>query len=376
MGSTSTSPQLRILHCIGGLGGGGAERQLAYLSAGLRKKGIDVHIAYCRRGPNLTRIQDSGATLHELRSRGNHDPSLLWQLIGLIGRVNPDLIQTWLTQMDVLAGLAAVLTKTPFLMTERSAAPAHDGDWKEHLRSWIGRRADLIVANSNSGREYWLSRKKPDLVKVIRNGVPVEEIRRTPPVCWEAKGFRGTTEFLLFAGRYSPVKNLSTLLDAIFLVLCERGNATTLFFGSGPLKNELIAKVKRHNVEDRVRILDYTSQLWSWMRRAHLFVSVSFFEGSPNTILEAAVQGCPLVLSDIPQHRELLTDDAAFFVSPHAPDDIAHGILEVLRDPERAKRKAQSAYRRVFPLTVDSMTNEYLNAYKLALPKSGLTEAP
>jgi glycosyltransferase involved in cell wall biosynthesis len=338
-------------------------------------KGIDVHIAYRLAGPNISLIRDCGVGLHELCSSGNYDPRLLWKLIRTIRTVRPHLIQTWLTQMDVLGGLAAVITRIPFIMTERSVALAYNGGWKEHLRCWIGRRAALIVANSNSGKEYWLSKKQPDLITLIRNGVPVEDIPRTPPICWETQGLREPTEILLFAGRYSPEKNLFTLLDAIFLALSERVNLAAFFFGEGPQKNELIAKVRRHQMEDRVKILDYTTQLWSWMKRADLFISVSLFEGSPNTVLEAAAQRCPLVLSDIPEHRELLDDDAAFFVSPCAPDDIARGILAALRDPERAKRKAQSAYQTVSPFTVESITREYLNVYRLALARSGFTES-
>jgi glycosyltransferase involved in cell wall biosynthesis len=374
MRPTSITPRLRVLHCIGGLGGGGAERQLSYLSVALKMKGIDVHIAYRLAGPNTSLIREGGVGLHELRSSGNYDPRLLWELIRTIRTVRPHLIQTWLTQMDVLGGLAAVMTGIPFIMTERSVARAYNGGWKEHLRCWIGRRAALIVANSNSGKEYWLSKKQSDRITVIRNGVPVEDIQRTPPICWETQGLRGPTEILLFAGRYSPEKNLFTLLDAIFLVLSERVNAIALFFGEGPLKSELIAKVKRHGIEDRVRILDYTTQLWSWMKRASVFVSVSIFEGSPNTVLEAAVQGCPLVVSDIPQHRELLGDNAAFFVSPSKAEDIAQGILDALRDPERAKRKAQSAYERASVLTVESITSEYMDVYRVALVQGSFTE--
>src|SRR5260370_2567055 len=80
-GSTLTAPRVRVLHCIGGLTGGGAERQLAYLAAGMSRKGVDMHVAYLHPGPNLSRIQDSGVTLHELHGRSNYDPSLLSQLI-------------------------------------------------------------------------------------------------------------------------------------------------------------------------------------------------------------------------------------------------------------------------------------------------------
>src|SRR4029077_2674841 len=143
----------------------------------------------------------------------------------------------------------------------------------------------------------------------------------------------------LFAGRYSSQKNVLTLLDAILRVLSDRVTATAVFFGAGPLESDLVARGGSYPMDGRIRILPYTNELWSWMKRASLFVSPSIFEGSPNAIYEAAALKCPLVLSNIPEHRELLSDDSAFFVDPDSPLDIARGIHEGLQDPERAKRK-------------------------------------
>jgi len=364
---------LRILHCIPGLQGGGAERQLSYLSAELSKRGLDIHVAYHLRGSNLGMMEDSSVTLHKLRSRGNYDPLLLWRLVRTVWKVKPDLIQTWLPQMDILGGLAALLTNTPFLMTERSVTSGYGRSWKAHLRLRIGAQAVLVVANSETGRQYWISRKAPMLVKVIRNGIPMEQINQSPPASGEEIGIDRLKELILFAGRYDNEKNVLTLLDAIRQVLSERPNGVALMCGQGPLKNKLIAIVKHFDLQGRVLIKGYTTQLWGWMKRANLFVSVSLFEGSPNVVLEAAALGCPIVLSAIPGHRELLNEDSAFFVAPDSPSDIARGITESLSDPEGAKRKAESAKARLSRFTIDSATSQYLALYKAVLDGSELT---
>ena len=357
---------MRVLHCIGSLGGGGAERQLAYLTPVLVRRGVDVHIAYQRGGHNLDELRSSGATLHELIASSNYDPVLLWRFVKLFHQIRPDLIQSWLTQMDVFAGSAAFLTRTPLVMTERSVEMAYEGSWKEYLRSWIGRRAALVVANSNRGRAYWVSRRRRLPVQVIRNGVPIDQIRRAEAVSQRESNIPDSAELLLFAGRYSPEKNLLNLLDAIVLVLADRRNAVARLFGEGPLKEELTAKVRREGVGDRVKVMGYTFQLWNWMKRASLFVSVSVFEGNPNTVLEAAVQGCPLVVSDIPEHREVLGDDASF-VSASSPNDIARGVLDVLENREAARVKAWAASQRATQMTVESMADQYLRGYSQIL---------
>ena len=358
---------MRILHCIPSLGGGGAERQLSYISAEMTKQGVDVHIVCNLRGPNADSIRESGVTIHELRGRGNHDPRLFSQLIGTIRKVKPDLIQTWLVQMDILGGLAAILTRTPFLMTERSVASAYDTGWKDDLRSWIGRRAAVIVANSEKGREYWSSRNELKRLEVVPNGVPLEQIKQSPALPSEQTGIGPATEVILFAGRYSPEKNVMMLLEALRQVLSARPHAVALLFGEGPLERELVEAVNRHGLGDRVKVKGYTPQLWSWMKRANVFVSVSLFEGSPNVVLEAAAQACPLVVSNVPGHRELLGEGSAFFVLPSCAADIAQGIIRALDDPGLARRKASAAYEIASGCSVESVTHAYLDLYRMAL---------
>jgi len=355
-----------VLHCIAGFDGGGAQRQLAYLAGGLASHGIDVHIAHRGAGPNIGRVQDRGVALHTL-IRSPYDPRLVWELVRIIRKVRPHLIQTWLTQMDVAGGMAALITRTPFIITERSSADAYNGTWKDRLRIRIGGKANAVVANSNSGTAYWLAQRRRSLITVIPNGVPVGDIQASPSISSQTRGLHESTEVLLFAGRYSAEKNLSILLDAVFRVVSARPNLVAVFLGQGPLKDELVAKVERHGMAERVWISDYTSELWAWMRRANLFVSVSAFEGSPNAVIEAAVQGCPLVLSDIRQHTELLGKDAAVFVPTASPDAIAAGILEVLSDEGIARSKAQRARERASRLTVESMVRRYAELYQHVL---------
>jgi glycosyltransferase involved in cell wall biosynthesis len=356
---------MRILHCIPGLHGGGAERQLSYLSACLQTRGVDVHIAYHLHEPRLGDWTGSSITIHRLPSHGNHNPLLLWELIKIVRKVKPDLIQTWLLQMDVLGGLAAVATGTPLLMTENSVAAAYGESWKEALRNWIGRRAAMVVANSRGGREYWVSTKRTRPIEIVRNAVPVAKIKQEFAASLETCDGGDTAEILLFGGRYSPEKNVFVLLDALGLVLSEKPTAIALLFGAGPLKGELEARVKLNCLEDRVKVLDYTQYLWRWMKRASVFVSVSLFEGSPNVVAEAAAAGCPLVLSDIKQHRELFGDNAARFVGIGEPAEIARGILDVLQNPKDTKTRAQNAYEIVSCLTVEALADNYLNLYNI-----------
>src|SRR5687768_3558015 len=139
---------MKVLHCIPGMGGGGAERQLAYLAGPLIARGWEVHVACVAGGPNLARLEESGARIHRLRIRNSYDPRLVWQLARTIRAVGPDLVQAWFVQMDVVAGAVATLTGVPWILSERSSVLAYPPTWKNRLRIAIARHVAAIISNS------------------------------------------------------------------------------------------------------------------------------------------------------------------------------------------------------------------------------------
>jgi len=122
-------------------------------------------------------------------------------------------------------------------------------------------------------------------------------------------------------------------------------------------------RIRKEGLSGRVFLPGYVPQPWAWMKKADMFVSVSLFEGMPNTVMEAMACGCPLVVSDIPQHREILDDDTAMFVSPEDPADIASGIDRLLGNPEEARRKALRAKERASEWSIPAMAERYERVY-------------
>ena len=354
---------MRVLNCIPTLESGGAERQVCYLARALSSRGVDVHVALLRGGANWDRARDSGASVHVLPHRGHHDPALLLALLRLMGRLRPDVVQTWLPQMDVLAGVAAVLRGVPLVLSERSSAPAYRPTWKNRLRRRLGARAAGIVANSEGGARYWEGIAPAVRITVIRNVVPVEEIRGTAPAGRAALGLDEGAELVLYVGRYSYEKNMPTLLEALGRVVAARPRAVALLHGDGPEKDAVAALAALAGTGGRIRVGDLAPDAWALMRAAQVFVSVSDFEGSPNAVLEAAGSGCPLVLSDIPSHRELFDEGSAWLVPPRSAEAIAAAVEAVLSDPGRARRMAEAAARVVMGATDAAISDQYLRVY-------------
>ncbi len=99
-----------------------------------------------------------------------------------------------------------------------------------------------------------------------------------------------------------------------------------------------------------------------WLRRAAVFAEPAYYEPFGYAALEAALCGCALVLGDIPSLREVW-GDAAQFVSPHDPDELAGAVNRLLGDPQRRARAAAAARSRALRYTPRAMAGDYLSAY-------------
>lgn len=360
---------MRIVHIIPNLSGGGAERQLGYLAPELVRMGHDVHIAYSKEGPNNPQLP--GVMLHQIRSRSNYDPYLLWQLVRLFRHIKPDVIQTWILQMDILGGMTARLVGIPWIFREPSSSLAYISTWKHRLRAQIGSGAYAVVSNSRGGDEYWRGRNNGRLRRfIIPNALPLEEIERAVPFPSSEIGGSPDQKIVLYLGRFDKGKNLEGLVRA--LVRVSRNPTVVSFLcGDGPMRQAIERMIHEEGLSGRVFLPGYVMNAWSWMKRADVFVSVSLFEGMPNTVMEAVACGCPVVVSDIPQHREILDESEATYVLPGNPDDIASGIERLLGTREEAKQKAILAKGRTSEWSITDMAKRYERTYLDILDATG-----
>jgi glycosyltransferase involved in cell wall biosynthesis len=270
--------------------------------------------------------------------------------------------------MTVLGGMAAILAGVPFIVSERCSSKAYPGTWKDSLRVRIGKRAAAIVSNSKSGREYWTDRTNCPIT-LIRNGIPFDEIAATSPISVGEARLTNGAKLILYAGRFEAQKNLASLVPALQHVLTCNNSAVAGLFGEGALRKEVIRSAGALDFGDRFRVMDFTTSLWRWVKRANVFVSLSLYEGNPNTVLEAVACGCPVVLSDIPQHREILDDDSAYFVPASSPPKAAEAILRVLMNPDEATQKAERAREKIAAYSVEASVDQYLSLYtRLIVP--------
>ena len=367
---------MTILTLASALSGGGMERDHFFLSSELVRMGHSVHVAYLYEGPTGSQtaqgLAKNGVVLHRLRASNNHDPMLIFQVVGLIRRVKPDILHTWQLQADILGWIVSRLTRRPCIITEPSCAKGHPNTWKERLRLLLGAGCAGIVSNSAGGEEYWRSRSPQSVRYIVPNGFPLEEISVTPPASPADIGLPSGQKYLLYAGRLVPGKGLDKLMEALAQVMTQLP-ITAVFCGDGPLQESLEKQAWATGTADRVRFVGFVSntRIWSFMKSAEAFVFPSEFEGMPNVVFEAMACGCPLIVSDIPAHREFLDENMTLFVDPYDPCRIAAAIRQSLSDPQKAQVRAKAAREEARKYTLSDMARSYERVYRDVLGRHG-----
>lgn len=317
---------MRIFYSIPTLGHGGAERQLSYLAAELSERGHDVHVASSRGGVNLGRMESAGVEWHRLGGVGHRDPLIFYRLLRLMRRLRPDVVQTILTPMDIMGGTAALVTRTRWVLRESSSAPLYAEGWRHRLRLSLARMADAVVSNSAGGDAYWRNAAGAPPLHVIPNAIPFDEIAAGGDGARAAgRGFGPGVKVVLYAGRMDAGKNVEAVIAALARIAGEVPFVAVMC-GDGPARPHLERMARGLGLAHRVIFTGYVENLWDLMRGADALVSLSRFEGCPNVVLEAMACGCPLVVSDIPAHREMLDERSARFA---APDDTAKAAAEL-----------------------------------------------
>lgn len=342
---------MKILHFIPSFSGGGAERQLSLLASQQAMTDCEIHIAYLYSGVNIGLVSKN-VILHKISCLSNYDPIILLKIYNIIKKVNPLVVQTWLPQMDILVGLVCLLSGRKHIITERSSKEAYKSKWRIMARNLVAKNAVSIVSNSNSGAEYWSSYSNK--VSIISNGIVVNSVIKKIVV---------RQNKILCAGRFSYEKNFLFLIEGLDIVLREWSDYYVTLSGEGPLEKEIKKIINNSDLSSKFTLKGYDSNLQDSLREAYMYVSASHFEGFPNIVLEAMISGCPLVVSDIPEHREILTPNMAVFFKPNSLTDFNRAVSSVLADYQGATKRAVLAKEHAYRYKIENSATAYLELY-------------
>lgn len=225
-------------------------------------------------------------------------------------------------------------------------------------------RVNAIVVVTHGMKEMLVQRGiAADRILVEPNGIDTAAFPGTADAAESRQmlDLPDSARIVSFVGNFTAVgvgRGLDTVVSAIPRVVERYPNVLFLFVG-GPLEQAkpLMARLKASRVpEDSYRFVDrrpYT-ELHQWLAASDILLhpiprhEIYSRITSPLKVFEYMTASRPIIVSDLPSTRELLSDgDSALMVPPGDPFALVAAIERLLCDTALAVKLARGARRRV-----------------------------
>lgn len=202
-----------------------------------------------------------------------------------------------------------------------------------------------------------------DRMNVIQNTVDINRIDR---VINGVKNDIQTDLFEIVTVGLIPMKNPLTMLEAFRKSLNKSGRL--FFLGEGKLRPAITNEIEKNDLNDQVTLTGMIGrdQVFEHYAQADLFVSTSWGEGLPVAVLEAMACRSPVLLSDIPPHREIA--DGMDFIPLVKPDDVDGFTREIKKFQEMSileRKEIGQKCREIIEekFTIETMHKSYADLY-------------
>lgn len=152
-------------------------------------------------------------------------------------------------------------------------------------------------------------------------------------------------KIILVMGRLQQFKNVQMIIEALSMV--ELGEWNVEILGEGPYYETLNRMVMMAGLEKKVKFrgwLDHGSdEHLNYLKKASIYISASQFENCPMSVIESIAAGCRPLLSDIPAHRQLVSEDQYYFQVSNVRQ-LAEKIEEYIQGKEYIQKMDMEGY--------------------------------
>lgn len=367
---------------------GGAEMAMANLAVEFRRLGHDVRVLTARWEHHwpleLEHREVPVLRLPQPRVRGWGTLRYMWALGYWLRehRAELDGVLVSMLKHDAYATIGELQPHgLPIVLRAEGGGVTGDCHWQQTAR--FGARihdrclqADAVVALTAGIQEELLAAGySADRIARIDNGVrippPRSAARRlTARLALQEANFDlaadDQTPVVVYTGRLAESKGLFDLVKAWESLIERRPTARLWLVGDGPDRERLFDLVCDLGLKYRVCLPGAFDDIEEVLQAADAFVLPSYAEGMSLSLLEAMAAGLPVVATDIPGNRELVTEgQTGRLIPPRDPVAMANTLEELLDQPVVAARLGEGARHRVYQqYSLEKMARAHLALFE------------
>jgi glycosyltransferase involved in cell wall biosynthesis len=338
---------------------------LAYLT----RQGFDVTLV-CGNGARLAAVSlREGVPCHGIDLARDlaplEDLRALWQLVGVLRRIAPDIVNASTPKAALLGLLAAWLTRVPHriyllrgLRLETLGFAGRAG--MRAIERLCSTLAEYVLCVSPSLAQRYVEQRLASSSKCrvlgagSSNGVEVARFERSATLDLRAKqvghalGLDPDRATIGFVGRPVADKGIADLLGVYRAVRRELPEAQLLIVGAGWAGDAECAEMTEIRRMPGAFVVPAVADVAPYYCLMSVLVFPSYREGFPNVVLEASCAGVPVVGFDATGVRDAIVPGVTGQLCRlHDTEALAFATLGYLADPELARRHGQAGAERV-----------------------------
>lgn len=356
---------MKVMQVLPSLNVGGVERGVIDLARAMKRLGHET-VVVSSGGELVDQLHKIGCTHYTLpvHKKSLLSLSLVPKLAALIRQENIDVVHGRSRVPAWIAWLAARRTGVPFVTT------CH-GYYSDHALSRVMGWGKIVIAISSVIARHMIDDfgVSPERIRQIYRGVDLSQFSYQP----ERAPFSASRPArILNVGRLSPIKGQVEFLKAIHLVRRIFPHIEVALVGSeekGKHKyTDLIRQtMKQFDLESCVKLLGTRRDIPELMTQADLLVlSTLTPEAFGRVLIEAGAVGTPVLATRVGGISDVIDDGTnGTLVMPGNIEDMAQGILKVLKERDYAKACAKKLREKVEQkFTLDGMVEQTLQVYR------------
>lgn len=304
---------------------GGSQRQIACLLSGLDRRRWEPELLYFRsRSFLVDALEADGVRVHHLAKRGRVDLRFVFAYARLLRRGRYDVVHAYSLTAELWTALARLLVRRPPLQV---ASIRNLHLTRSPVFWWLKRfalaRSAAVISNSRVAATAAAGRLGIDesRFEFVANGISAPEplSPHLRAALRREVGVPPGRVFGLFVGRLVDQKNLPCLVAAMAR-LPPSQRPWVAIAGEGPRAARVQQLRDEAGLVDDLRLLGSRGDAMALMAAADFLVLPSFHEGMPNVVMEAMVNGCPVVASAVGGTPELVEDGVNGLLFPSNDD--------------------------------------------------------
>lgn len=221
------------------------------------------------------------------------------------------------------------------------------------IEKWLSRYTDCLITINKE--DYELAKKKFRKCKQIElvHGVGLDTTKFDIKISNQALAtlkdeisIKKDNIVLTYIAELNKNKNQQLLIKTIEQIVKEGDTRYILLLvGDGKLKERYQKYVKKHKLENNIKILGKRNDIAKILKITDIYVASSLREGLPVNILEAMYMGLPIVATDNRGHRELIKNEENGYVISNDRDELKDKIIRIYENKKQFKKNEIDTYK-------------------------------